>query len=181
MTRSPLFIVCLVAVALPVLAAGSLGVKPGLWETTTAIDAAAITLPESVTANMSPQQKAQMEAMMKQMASQGPRVVTAKSCVTAEDLKDGVFRAARQAEDQGCTHEVVSSTPSRQEITMTCSGQMKATGRMVLNVIDGNNVQGEMKITMQPSGGMNMKFRSHWLSASCAGADEPATAAGAAK
>lgn len=167
----------LLVASLPVLAAGNLGVKPGLWETTTEINTAGIALPESVTANMSPQQKAQMEAMMKQMAAQGPRVVTAKSCVTAEDLKDGVFRAARQAEDQGCKNEVVSSTPSRQEISMTCSGQMKATGRMVLNVVDSNNVQGDMQITMQPSGGMNMKFKSRWLSASCAGADKPATPA----
>jgi hypothetical protein len=99
-------------------------------------------------------------------------VITAKSCVTAEDLKDGVFRAARQAEDQGCKQQVVSTSATRQEIAMTCSGQMQASGRMVLNVLDSNNVQGDVQITMQPSGGMNMKFKSRWLSADCAGAGD---------
>ena len=162
----------LYSAALPALAAGALAVKPGLWETTTEVSTAGIALPESLTANMSAQQRAQMEAVMKQVAAQGPRVITAKSCVTAEDLKDGVFRAARQAEDQGCKHQVVSTSATRQEIAMTCSGQIKATGRMVLNVLDSNNVQGDVQITMQPSGGMNMKFKSRWLSADCAGADD---------
>ncbi|HYP79824.1 MAG TPA: DUF3617 domain-containing protein [Steroidobacteraceae bacterium] len=152
--------------ALPVLAADSLNVKPGLWETTVEIDMAGLTLPESVTANMTPEQRAQMAAMMKQMSAQGPRTTTAKSCVTAEDLKNGEFNAARAAQEQDCKYQAVSSTPKRREMNMTCSGQMNATGHMVLNVVDDANVNGDVQMKMQQSN-MNMKFRSHWLAASC--------------
>jgi len=160
-------ILLLLATALPVFAADALKVKPGMWETTTEISMAGLTLPESVTSNMTPEQRARMEEMMKQMAAQGPRTSTVKSCVTAEDIKQGNFRAANAAQQQGCKYEVVSSTPQRQEMTMSCGGQMNATGRMVLNVIDSGNVQGDMQMKMQQPGGISMKFKSRWLGANC--------------
>jgi len=164
--KTPRIALFLVFAALPVLAADSLPVKPGLWETTVEIDMAGLTLPDSVTASMTPEQRAKMEAVMKQMASQGPRTTTTKNCVTAEELKNGEFNAARAAQDQNCKYQVVSSTPKRREMTMTCGGQMNASGHMVLNIADDANVQGDMQMKMQQSN-MNMKFRSHWLGASC--------------
>jgi hypothetical protein len=164
--NTPRIAMLLLFAALPVLAADSLNVKPGLWETTVEIDMAGLTLPESVTASMTPEQRAQMEAMLKQMASQGPRSTTAKNCVTAEELKNGEFNAARAAQEQNCKYQVVSSTPKRREMTMTCGGQMAANGRLVLNVVDDANVNGDMQMKMQQSN-MNMKFRSRWLGASC--------------
>ena len=56
-----------------------------------------MSMPADAMANMTPQQKAQMEAMMKQMAASGPKTITERSCVTDKDIREGAFH--QRAED----------------------------------------------------------------------------------
>ncbi|MEY2853353.1 MAG: hypothetical protein RL030_485 [Pseudomonadota bacterium] len=159
------------ALALAALAAEPLGLKPGLWETTIETSMTGSMVPEETLQKMSPQQREQSEQMMKQMAARGPTRSTTKSCVTAEDLKDGVFNAARDGDNENCRYDVVTATAKHQEQKVTCGGDTPMEGRVVFEATDSAHVQGDMQMKA-PRGSVTMKFRSRWLSASCAGADD---------
>jgi hypothetical protein len=157
----------LLAGALPVLAADSLNVKPGLWETTTVTSSTGMpALPKEMMDQLPPAQKAQMESAMKQMGIGAPSTRTDTSCVTAEDLKKGTFAAAQENQPPGCKFEEIQSTAKHQEMAMSCNGQMQATGRMVVDAVDSGNVRGQMDIKSAMVT-MNIKFTSRWLSAAC--------------
>lgn len=159
-------------IALPVLAADSLQVKTGLWETTTISNMSGISIPADALTKVPPAQRAQMEQMMKQMGARGPQTHKTRSCVTEKDLKDGAFRGVDGSDPQHCKYTPVSSTPRHQEITFVCSNEGHAgTGRMVIDAPDSTHVQGTIDVKSDAVT-MNIKFTSQWLSASCAGADK---------
>jgi hypothetical protein len=158
--------------ALPVLAADALAVKPGLWETT--VITAASGMPTDALANIPPAQRAQIEAMMQQRGTAGPRTHKSKSCVTEKDLREGAFRQDRGEAAQRCKYTPVVSTGRRQEFALQCAGPGGApggTGRFVVEAPDNAHVRGEFQMR---SSGMNIdaKFTSQWLASSCAGADK---------
>ena len=49
---------------------------------------------------------------------------------------------------------------------MNCTGDMQATGKMVVDAVDSSNVRGQMDIKSSVVT-MNIKFTSRWLSAAC--------------
>jgi hypothetical protein len=161
----------LTAFALPVLAADSLQVKTGLWETTTTMQMSGLSIPADQLAKMPPAQRAQMEQMMRSMGAAAPRTSKNKSCVTEKDLKEGAFRDAIK-NDQQCKYTTVSATARHQEYTFQCTEQgHAANGRMVLDATDGAHVQGTTDVKSDAAN-INIKFSSQWLGASCAGADK---------
>lgn len=159
------------ALALAALAAEPLGLKPGLWETTIETSMTGSMVPEAALQKMSPQQREQSEQMMKQMAARGPTSNTTKSCVTAAELKDGVFNAARDGDNESCKYDVVTATSKRQELKVACGGDTPMDGRVTFEATDSTHAQGAMQMK-SPRGSLTMKFTARWLSASCAGADD---------
>jgi Protein of unknown function (DUF3617) len=152
--------------AFPVLAADGLNVKTGTWETTVTTKSSGMTMPADAMANMGPEQRAQMAAMMKQMGQGAPRTTTDKSCVTDKDLKDGAFRSMQ--EDSKCTYKPVVSSGRRQEMTFECpTGKGVSSGHMVVDAVDSSNVKGQMHLKTQ---GMTIEstFTSKWLGPTCA-------------
>jgi hypothetical protein len=156
--------------AFPVLAADSLNVKTGTWETTMTMKTSGMAMPAEAMANMGPEQRAQMAAMMKQMGQGAPRTTTNKSCVTEKDLKEGAFRA--QQENSKCTYKQVAGSGNRQEMTFECPSQRGvSSGHMVVNATDNAHVSGEMHLKAE---GMTVDstFTSKWLGATCAAEDK---------
>ena len=93
-----------------------LDVRMGLWEVTSTTDMAGI--PGVDTSKMSPQQKAQMEAVMKGVVAK-PTVL--KSCMTPEK-----FVTERTPVDQPgttCTQSIQTNTAKVLENTMICTGE----------------------------------------------------------
>ncbi len=157
--------------ALPALAADGLNVKTGTWETTLTTKTSGMTMPAEAMANMNPQQKAQMEAMMKQMSAAGPRTITDKSCVTEKDLKEGAFRG-QQEKDSSCTYKPVATSGRHQEMTFECPGKRGvSSGHMVVDATDSSNVKGEMHIKAEGVT-IDSTFTSKWLGPTCADADK---------
>jgi hypothetical protein len=172
MTRR-LHLLIAASIALPVLAADSLAVKTGLWETATTANSAGIpAIPADTLAKMPPAQRAQMEQIFKQMGANGPSTSTDKSCVTEKDLQAGAFRQSAQEGNKNCKYTAVSSTPKHQEWTFQCPGsEGGGTGRVVVDAASNTQVRGTFEMK-SPQVSMNMKFESKWVSASCAGADK---------
>ncbi|MGC1107145.1 MAG: DUF3617 domain-containing protein [Candidatus Acidiferrales bacterium] len=146
-----------------------LNVKPGLWEVSATMNGlpAMPAIPDSVLAQMPPDQRAKVEAMMK------GQPITTKGCVTKEKLeKSEAFRNAPKS----CTYTIVSSTSSKLEMKTECMEKgTKMTGDFLVEAIDSEHIKGSMR--MNASGGgtsegtnamnMNTTFTEKWLGADC--------------
>ena len=98
-----------------------LDVKTGQWETTVSGQTTGMPpIPDSVLNQLTPEQRAKMQAAMQ--ANSGAKSTLSKHCMTQQDLQKG-FNLQEQA-TKTCSHVVVTSTGSKEEIRMDC-----ATGR----------------------------------------------------
>jgi hypothetical protein len=167
------------AVLVPVAAMAAdemrpLDAKVGLWESTVSTQmsglpamAAMPQIPESALAKMTPQQRAQMESMMKSRASGGAPQVTTKVCLTRESLSSGAL--ARQ--DNSCTHKVISSSAAKQVVHVECvHGEVKTAGDLTVELVDPEHIKGTMAMKSAMGGqntDMKMSFNNKWISADC--------------
>jgi hypothetical protein len=156
-----------IAVALPLLAAERLAVKTGLWENTVTMHVTGVTLPTEQLEKMPAAQRAQVEALMRQMGVGAPRTQTDESCIKEEDLDGRTFRQSMEEAGESCEVKEVASTSRRQEYTFQCSDSgVSTSGRMVIDVVDDSRVRGTMEAAL-PQGRMDMKFEASWKAAAC--------------
>jgi hypothetical protein len=151
-----------------------LNVKTGLWQTTMTItlSGAPPMTPEMQAhlAQMSPEQRARIEAMMKQKFGGTPETHTYQSCITKEDLNKYPFTDPKQ----NCTYNVLTSTGSKMDVSGTCtqSDGTKANFNMRLDAVDSENVKGTGQLVLSGNGRTtngNYSGTGKWLSSSCAG------------
>ncbi len=146
-----------------------LDVKLGLWETTTVSQVSGMPpISPEMMARMTPEQKAKMEAMMKQRQAQGPQTHTTKKCVTKEDLgKGGWF----DKEDQDCTKTVLTSTSHKLDVKLECTkGGGKQSGTLHIEAMDSGNVKGTMQMSATNGTNtmnVNSTMSSKWLGSAC--------------
>lgn len=158
--------------ALPVLAADGLNVKTGTWQTTLVMKTSGMAMPESAMANMNAQQRAQMEAMMKQMSNAAPKTIIEKSCITEKDLKEGAFRTQQMQKDSKCTYKPGVSNRTHQEVVFECPGERGiSSGRLVVDAVNSSNIKGEMHVKAA-SATIDTTFTSKWLGPTCAAEDK---------
>ena len=146
-----------------------LDVKMGLWETTNTFQTSGmppVSIPPDALANMTPEQRARVEAMMK--GSGNNRTSTVKSCVTREKMnKQEWFNN----DNRDCTRTVVSSSSSKLEMRLQCtSNGTKTDGTFRIEALNSENIKGSMQMTS--SGGdrpmnMNSNFTSRWIGPNC--------------
>lgn len=155
-----------IALALPLLAAERLAVKTGLWENTVTLHITNVQLPTAQLERMPAAQRAQLEAMLKQMGVGAPTTTTDKSCMTEEDLDGNAFRDQMEGAEN-CEFTQVTATSKRQEWTFQCrTDEGEATGRMELDVLSDTQVRGTMQ-GRTPQGNLDMKFEAKWQAGDC--------------
>jgi hypothetical protein len=153
--------------------------KPGLWETTSTMEMSGMPgipagmpqIPPEQLAKMTPQQRAQVEAILKSRmsaASGAPQTNTTKVCMTADSFKNALDMSQRE----NCTSKVTASSSSSQTIHMECTqGKTNMSGDMMVERVDSEHAKGNM--VMKTSGEANvnmnikMSFTTKWLSADC--------------
>ena len=145
-----------------------LDVRPGMWEATTTSETTGVPpIPPEILARMTPEQKAMLEARMKQGVSPGKTTVR-KHCITKEEINKGLTFG----DDHGsCQRTVVSGSSSKQEIRIECSNSgIKATGTIRIEAIDPEHVKFSVQVT-SGDGAHSMKINtagnSKWVSAPC--------------
>lgn len=154
-----------------------INVKEGLWETTLNMSGMSgmPSIPEDMLAKLTPEQRAQMEAMMKQrgMSSNGHTTVV-KSCVTKDKIEKGMAFSDEKREN--CTHTIVSSTPTHAEIKLHCEmnkdSANKATvdSTTVIDVVGPDSTKGTTHAVTTSNGHTmpsDMTFTSKYLGADC--------------
>lgn len=146
-----------------------LDLKMGLWETTSTFQTSGmppVSIPPDALANMTPEQRARVESMMK--GSGNGRTTTAKSCMTPEKMKKHEMFTN---DNSDCTRAVVSSSSSKLEMRLQCNSKgTKTDGTFRIEALNSEHVKGSMQMvstgedhTMH----MNSNFTSRWLGPNC--------------
>jgi hypothetical protein len=147
-------------------------IKTGLWEITETHTMTGMppmpAIPPEALAKMTPEQRAQMEAHMKNSFGGGPKTTTRKYCVTKEKLeKDTVFGDNRNE----CTRTVLSSSSTMTEVKIHCTEKdMTSDGTFKFEALTPENVKGAVRmITTGHDRTMHMDFDfvSKYLGAAC--------------
>jgi hypothetical protein len=153
-------------------AADKLNVKTGLWEITTVSHiSGSPPLPKEVLERMTPQQRAEMAAAIKEQASKGPQTDTDRQCLTQKDL-DHPFESA---DSEDCTHTIVRTTRTSQEMKLSCTGKHKGSGSLRVNATTPESMNGELDIKIgEGSDVMTIKsqLKGRWLGPDCGDEDE---------
>jgi len=141
-----------------------LNIKEGLWEMTVTHSMTGMpAIPPDTLAKMPPEQRARVEAAMKQSGMGGPTADVHKECVTREKLdKQLAFDENRKDkdrdQDKDCARTIVSATGSKLEIKFHCE-QSSTDGTLLLEAASSDSVKGSMhSVTNSRGRNMNMDF-----------------------
>jgi hypothetical protein len=148
-----------------------LNLKEGLWEMTSTHTMTGMPpIPADALAKMPPEQRARMEAAMKQSGAGVPKTDVRKHCITKEKLeKQSAFDENRK----DCTRTIVSSTGSKLEMKIHCEGkeqQMSMDGAFVVEVVSSDSAKGSMHTVSSGNGrtmNMDFTFSSKYLGPGC--------------
>jgi hypothetical protein len=146
-----------------------LNIKEGLWEMTVTHSMTGMpAIPPDTLAKMPPEQRARVEAAMKQSGTGGPTADVHKECVTKEKLdKQSAFSDNRKE----CTRTVLSSTGSKLEIKVHCEEKQSSTdATLLLEAVSSDNVKGSIQSVTNTTGrtmNMNFTFSSRYLGPAC--------------
>ncbi len=162
----------LIALPLAALAGDSLDVKLGLWEVAFSTDVRGSLIPPSVLDKMPPAQRAKLQADLQKRAAMQPMTRIHKSCVSAEDIKKGAFRASDDKEDRHCKTTITAQTYTLQEATVACTGAESRTSHMRVEMQGRDHVKGSIENVVEGGGKVMVQFTGKWLSESCAGHDD---------
>jgi hypothetical protein len=145
-----------------------LDVKTGQWQTTmTPQSSGTPPIPDELAKRLTPEQLAKVQAAMQ--ARNGKSTVT-KSCLTKDQL-DKPFNAGDDSA-KACTHNLISSSGSKQEIRIECNREgIKANGTVKVEAVDSETVKGSIVMTAsnnEHTMNMNNTFTSKWIGPACA-------------
>jgi Protein of unknown function (DUF3617) len=154
--------------SLAVTAAEPLNVKPGLWEMSTTTATGGSMIPPALLAQMSPEQRAQIETVMKQHGAGGGHALSTKSCLTKEDLLRGSVRTDQDEDHKDCSYRVVTQTATHMETHFQCTGEGAREGEMKFEAVSPEQIKGAIQVST-PNGKVTVQLAGRWLGASCAG------------
>jgi hypothetical protein len=156
--------------ALPVAAlADQLNIKLGLWEivSTTQV-AGSPTMPTAMLDKMTPEQRAQVQAAD---ASSGTQTETERECIMQDDIENPF----NDDDTADCTHTIVSTTRTTQELRLTCTGDTPGSGLLRIDSPTPETLTGTLDLQIDHGAGL-MTLQSHyegrWLGADCIAEDD---------
>jgi hypothetical protein len=158
-----------------------LNVKPGLWEITSINQTAGqmpMQMPDSVMQNMTPERRAQMEAMMKNMQARAAQPQTRQRCITEEQLKRDAFS---DSDRKDCKQTVTTNSSSDWEVRAQCSAEGHQSDLTAhFHAASSDSVTGDINAVMSDANGRSMTMKNtvtaKWLGANCGSVkpDDPA-------
>ncbi len=148
-----------------------LNLKEGLWEVTSTHSITGMPgIPPETLAKMPAEQRARVEAAMKQGGMGGPKTEVRKDCVTKEKLEK---RTAFDQNRKECTRTIVNSTGSRLEMKIHCEGkeqQMSMDGDFMVEAVGSDSAKGSMHAVSSGNGrtmNIDFTFSSRYLGPAC--------------
>lgn len=155
-----------------VSAADKLDVKPGLWEITSSHTITGVPpMPKELLDKVTPEQRAAMEAAFRKESQKGPTTDTDRECITKEKLE----KPFDMSDAKDCTHTVVRTTRTTQEVHLTCKGQLKGSGVMRVTTPTPETMTGTLDLQMgDGKDAMRVKsdLKGRWLGPDCGDEDD---------
>jgi hypothetical protein len=142
-------------------------IKAGLWETAADMGNSMMgAIPEDRLARMTPEQRAQVQAMMKQSMGQ----TTTKVCYTEEQIRKGLdYNVNRPGST--CTSTLVSNDGSKVVREVSCdTGRGKTRGTVTYQMDDREHFNGLVQMHADVNGqsrDMTIKISGKWISSDC--------------
>jgi len=151
-----------------------LNVKTGQWQTTVLINSGgSMALPSSQMERLTPEQRARVEAAMKQASKLKIIRYVNQDGLTQDDLNKGT---PFKSDDKQCTQKVLNSTSSKLNIEQDCAEDTMSTKTvMTLEALSSEQVKGIGTVTATSEGHIftsNITFTSRWLSPACGPKDK---------
>lgn len=148
--------------------------REGLWETSWSHSTRGMPgIPPETLAKLTPEQRAQMEAMMKQRGmSSGGGSNTIKSCWTKEKIAKGI---AFNQNRENCTFNQIHSSSSHMEFKVHCEFNKDANktimdGTTLVDVTGAEAVKGTTHVVSSTNGRpvtMDSSFTSRYVGSDC--------------
>jgi len=171
-TLKSIAVAALLLVAVTAAGAEKLNVKLGLWEITSLTRMSGTPpLPKELLDKMTPQQRADMAAKIKEAQAEEPEPEVSSECITPEDLEKPFDSA--NAED--CTQTIVRTTRNSQEIRLVCTGKTKGSGSFRITTTTPEVMTGELDLKVGEGAdtmAINGKIKGRWLGADCGDEDD---------
>ena len=143
-------------------------VTPGLWEMTTAMSATGQdAMLSAQLAQMPPDKRPQMEAMMKSALAAMSKPHRMQQCLTAQRIRDGINFGNRA--QPGCTRTVTTNTSTELQMHEVC-GSGGRTSDYHFQTAGPTAMHGTAVTTMAqsgPSSTMTVEITGKWLGADC--------------
>jgi Protein of unknown function (DUF3617) len=157
-----------VCAALPFAAGGQdrLDIRTGTWEITATTHMSGTPLSNEMLSKMTPEQRAEVQAAMREEAAKGPQTEVSRECITPEEVE----RPFASADLENCAQQIVRTTRTTQEARLQCTGEYKGSG---LLRVTAPNPQ-TMTATLELSAGdgptpftIKAQMKGRWLAAAC--------------
>lgn len=135
--------------------------KPGSWEQTVQINAAALMMSPEVKAQMSLLPKEQATMMLNMMASQMPPKVM-KECVTGQMIKNPTSFIPNQKE---CTTKILNNTKNSFSAQLNCKQEID--GVVTINAVSPSEYKGNFSGKSKEGTKMDIQFAGKLVSDTC--------------
>lgn len=144
-------------------------IRPGLWSITSTVQISGLP-PIPNLDQMTPEQRARVEAMMKNMA--GGHTNTTKSCVTRQSI-DKAIADASSNRNATCAPKLMNVTDAKVQMHIDCTqnGETKSTGDINIERQDAEHFKGNGAIKSSGANGrvmdMKMTMNGVFVSSDC--------------
>jgi hypothetical protein len=156
--KTPALLAVALSCSLVSWAADQFDIRPGLWEVTSTVQVSGLP-PIPNLDQMTPEQRARIEAAMKNMG--GAHTNTAKSCVTKEGIEQAIAKANSRSGDS-CSPKITNMTSSKVDLHIECTrqnGESKTNGDMSITRLDPEHFKGSGAMKTSGSGGRTMDMK----------------------
>jgi Protein of unknown function (DUF3617) len=151
------------------LAAGAqekLDIRTGTWEITATTHMSGTPLSDEMLSKMTPEQRAEVQAAMREEAAKGPQTEVSRECITPEEVE----RPFASADLEDCTQQIVRTTRTTQEARLQCTGEHKGSG--LLRVTAPNPQTMTATLDLRAGDGptpftIKAQMKGRWLAAAC--------------
>lgn len=165
-------VAALLLVAVTAGSAEKLNVKLGLWEMTSLTRMSGMPpLPKEVMDKMTPQQRAEMLARIKEAQAEEPEPDVSSECITQDDLE----KPFASADTENCTQTIVRTTRNTQEIRLVCAGKTKGSGLFRVTTPTPETMTGDLDLKVGEGAEVmtiSGKIKGRWLGADCGDEDD---------
>ena len=127
---------------------------------------------EAAMQSLTPEQRAKMEALQKQLKQRQdmPQVHSDRSCWTKAKMeKNGFF--GKESANEACLNTITQNDSHKMVISMVCAGkETTGKGQLVFNATSPTTVTGTMDMTMMINGKAmtsHTDFHSNWIGPDC--------------